>query len=540
MPKIAQAQPDQVPVRVISQPRASGNVPTGAFGGGDIARSLGGLAEAGVAAKGRVDTTAAKDALLGFEKAKNDVFFNPDNGYFNTQGRNAYDGAKGTADALEELKRLHGDGLDINARTMFDIAADAHLSRANVDIMRHSSKGLQAWEVATAHAEVENSLENAQLYWSQPQKLDVQRETGYRAVVEGATRAGLGTEATAERVQTFYSTFATSAISAATGQSSAEGQALFDKYDKTLEGPDRANMERLILKQADLEKKQADASFALAKATSVVNQYDNKTDVLAEMKKIEDPKLRKATTAEALSQLGRKKQASDEAQADAFQSAEDALATTGSVTAFQAANPKEWDLLDATQQKKLEQGVGVVSDMSLYFDLTALPKEQLAKLSPNDYLTDLAKPELKTLAKVIIAARGGGSDSDKDEAQLGRSISAQVKSKVGLLYGKPSARSDEEHRQADAFYGLADAAVKQARASKGAPLTGVELETTLGAVTRDVVSQGPSIFGFHPFESTDSVADIPAEDVQPLTKFLTDNGIPVTADNLLKAYEQAK
>ena len=543
MPKIAQAQPDQVPVRVIRQPRASADVPKGAFGGGDIARSLAGLAQAGKEAKGRVDTTAAKEALLGFEKAKNDVFFNPDSGYFNTQGRNAYDGAKGTSSALADLKRTYGDGLDVNARTMFDTAADAHIARADVDIMRHSAKGLQTWEIATSLAEVENSVENASLYWAQPQKMSTQRISGQLAVINGAEREGVGPEATAERVQTFNSTFSVAAVSAATANSAAEGQALLDKFNESkslLEEPDRLQLEGLIAKQTKQEKVQADASFVLAKATAVVGRSDSKSDILAEMKKIDDPKLRKDTTAEAMSQLRLKGQAEKESQVSAWDAAVDVVAGTGSVTAFKAANPTEWGLLDKTQQKKLEQGEGVISDMTKFYDLMALPDDARAQLSPNDYLTVLAKAELKQLSKSINSARGGGSDSDKDEALLGRSISAQVKSKVGLLYGKPSARNEEEHRQADAFYGLADAAVKQARDAKGKPLTGEELNIVLGAVTRDVVDQGPSVFGFHPFESTDSIADIPAAEQKSLTRFLTDNGIPVNADNLLKAYEQAK
>ena len=96
MPKIAQYQPNQVQTQVVHGPSAR-SAPTAAFGVdssaslGYVAKGLDDLAQASFDMKQRIDTTAAEEALVKFERDKNDTFFNPKTGYFNTQGKNAQD-----------------------------------------------------------------------------------------------------------------------------------------------------------------------------------------------------------------------------------------------------------------------------------------------------------------------------------------------------------------------------------------------------------------------------------------------------------------
>ncbi|MCP5058046.1 MAG: hypothetical protein GY937_15175, partial [bacterium] len=221
------------------------------------------IAEAALNIKQRIDTTAAEEALVQFERDKNELFFNPESGYFNTQGRDAYDGAPGTNSVLDDLKKRYSDPLGVNARVMFDRAADAHLTKSKADIGRHASKGLDAWEVATAQAQIENTIENASLYWNQPDNLRVQSAIGRQSVLDTAQREGVGPKATAERLQTYESSFAKAAVIAATMSSAAEGQDLFDTHSDKLEGPDRVKLENAITVKRDAEKTQADAQQAV-------------------------------------------------------------------------------------------------------------------------------------------------------------------------------------------------------------------------------------------------------------------------------------
>lgn len=287
MPKIAQYDSTPVTRQVVKQPQAQ-DAPAAAFGG-DIAKGVFDIAKAGVAIKQRIDTTTAEEALVQFERDKNDIFFNPDSGYFNTQGRDAYDNSQAATKALEDLKKQYGEKLGVQAKSMFDGAADKHITRSQQDIARHASKGLKAWEISTIEAQVENSIENASLYWGDKDLLRVQRVLGKQAIFDSAKMMGLGFEATAEKVQTFESSFARASIEAAVQNSAADGEDALKDYGDRLESPDKIKMGKMIEKKAEVEKTEADARMATLTATRLVDQYDSRFDVQAEVNKIKDP-----------------------------------------------------------------------------------------------------------------------------------------------------------------------------------------------------------------------------------------------------------
>jgi len=103
MPTIAKYEPNQVSTQVISQPRAQ-DAPAAAFGA-PVAQGLTDVVKAGAEIKQRIDITSAEEALVGFERDKNNVFFQPDNGYFNTNGRAAYDTSAAATKAIDDLKK---------------------------------------------------------------------------------------------------------------------------------------------------------------------------------------------------------------------------------------------------------------------------------------------------------------------------------------------------------------------------------------------------------------------------------------------------
>ena len=171
MPKVATYGPQQVRTNVTRQPRADASAGNAVFNSNiQVAQGLASVGSAVAQVTQRIDTTSAEEALVAFERDKNNLFFNPEDGYFNTQGKNAFDNAGAANSSLEELKKQYGKSLGTNAKSMFDKSANLHITRSQADIARHSSKGLQAWEVATIRSQVENTIENASLYWNQTDK----------------------------------------------------------------------------------------------------------------------------------------------------------------------------------------------------------------------------------------------------------------------------------------------------------------------------------------------------------------------------------
>jgi hypothetical protein len=532
MPTIAQYDTTPVSTQVTPQPLAQ-DAPAAAFGA-PIAKGISDVAQSAVDFKQRIDTTAAEESLVQFERDKNDLFFNPDTGYFNTLGRDAYDNSPAAAQALEDLKKQYGETLNQQSKLLFDKSADAHITRSQVDISRHAAKGLKTWEVSTIEAQAENSVENASLYWNQPDRLKVQNLVGRQAVIDSANMMGLSSEATNEKLQTFDSSFAKASIEAATQSSAAEGKTALEEFGDRLEGPDKVKMEGHIERKTKVEKTEADARAAVLTSTKLVDQYDNRNDIIEEVNKIEDADLRKKTMTESMAQFGRKKQAESEARATTFEDGEKHIMEGGTAESFKMQNPEGWELLSPKQQRSIESGGVSVTDWNAFSDLMLLPKSKLAKVDPTEHFNKLAKTERSKLISAVKAAGGKGSAKDKIDQQVGRTRSAQTTAALEQLFGKKSKWNDDKREKINGFYSLLDDEVRFRETQKDAKLTSEEYTDLLSGLTRTVVQEKDFWF-----DAELDITDVPSDDVPVLSKFLRDNNVPVTSDNLIKAYKQA-
>lgn len=536
MPRVQQYGPSQVQTQVSSGPQARA-LPQEAF---PLAQAAGAVQDIGQVFAGvaeRVAITEAEQTALEFEREKNKLFFDPDAGYFNTQGRAAYDAAQGTTEALQQLKDQFGARLsNPTAQRAFDQVASRHLQSAQVDIMRHASGGLKAWETATVKARAENSIENAALYWGDSEKLAVQREVGRAAVMDAAEMEGITGEALNERLQTFESSFAAASIEAAAQRSAEEGARLLEEHGDRLEGPLRAKAEKLIDTRRKAEKTQRDAQLAVIKATNLVDAYEeDRAGLIAEVNGIEDPELRKKTMSEAMYQFNQRKTARSEQRAAAFEQAEELVAQGTSPEQIKAQLADQWEILSPSQRKKIEAGEGVVTDYNQLADLLLLPKDKLAAVDPTDHYASLAPRDRTRLITAVKAARGTASGSEKADAQTGRSRTAQTSSTVELLFGAKKKRGGQDRRRVEAFYSLLDDEVAFREEAKGAKLTSQEYTAVLSDLSRRVVIEK----NWWP-DSEQDITEVPADVIPQLTKFLHDSGIPATADNIMRAYEQAR
>lgn len=547
MPKIATYGGQQVQTQVVRGARAS-SVPSGAFGG-DIARGIGQVGQAfeeigkqQAEMQKRLATTEAEDALVKFEREKNKLFFDPEAGYFNTQGRDAFDAAGTANTSLQKLQQQYADNLTNDAaRQLFSKAAAAHVTRGTQDIMQHASKGMKAWEVATIEAQVENTVENAALYWNDPERLGVQRALGRQAVVDAAGMQGIDGEALNERLQTYESSFTRTAIEAATQKSVAQGKKLLDQFGNRLEGPDKLKMDKLIQDKLKVENTKYIASQAVVRAGGIVDRYDSRSDIIAEVNKISDPELRDKTMRESMYQFGLRKQAESEDRVSAFEAAENFIANGGSAEQFQMNEPDAWEKMSPKQRANINAGKGVTTDWNTFNELMLLPEKELAKIDPSEYVNQLAAGERSKLLTAVRSAQNKGSESDKVESQAGRTRTQETNFAVTQIFGKkPSGGYNEEKsQQINAFYSTLTAEQNAREAALGRKLDSQEYTDLLAGFTRKTVKER-SFFGVPVPDSKLDFTDVPAEEVPSLSAELRRQGIAVTTDNLIRLYEQVK
>jgi len=547
MPKIVQYQPNQVDSQVVGQPTASPNAGNALFDAQrSVAQSVTNLATEGLKLKGRVDTTSAEEALVQFNRDKNDLFYNADTGYFNTKGRDALDQSKDTNLALDELKIRHAESLNPDAAAMFSKVADRHITRGQADIMKHSTNQTTAYELATFGAQAENSIENASLVWSDEVDLKAQNILGRTAVGDAAKLRGVDGDALKEEFQTFDSAFYGGTITAATQSSAADGKAMMDKYGDRLEGPMKVKLDKQIETKTRTEKIKADAVQAELTSVRLNNEYDDRADMMVEVDKIKDQELQAKTRSATNARFSRDKQAKGEERSANYYEAEDFLmgkgqTPPGQLETWKANNTEAWDSLTKSQQltlQKIEKGDAAGDDMVLFSDLILGKYGELKNIDPSDYVNQLSKANYKTLTLHVKTAKGKSSPKDQIEARLGESITRQTSAAIEQVIGpQPSKRNAKKRKvwkeQANAFYELVGSEVDRKATALGRTLTNPEYTDIIQGFATEYHEQR-SFMGIDSLrrDLTVGLDDVPVANVESLSTFLRETGQEVTGANL--------
>ncbi len=524
MPTVGRYQGQRVVSQVAPLGRAP-RAPAAAFGQ-SIAQGAANLAAGVGEMQQRFAETEAREALTDFERQKNKMFFDPDSGYFNTAGRDAFEGAEAVRTQLSELKRSY-KFKSPEAQQAFDRASEAQITLSDLDIMRHSSKQMQAWEAGAIQAGIENSIESAALYSNDPERLEVHREIGRQGVIDAAENAGQSAEELNENLQNFESSFNSSAVRSAARKSYQQGEELLERYRNRIEPQDIEKLEGFISRQKEAQEKGNTARSSVFLAGSLMRQYsdldDGQSQIMEIVDDIKDPELQVATRKEIKARFVIKKEAESQARKNTFETAEKYMMAGGSIVEYRSRDPEGWSRLSPKQQRTLEAGVVAETDYTVLTDLMLLPREELSKVDPNEYMHQLKPEHRVSLSRMVKSAREGGADH-----QEGRTRAAQTTSALEQFFEKPKRKwNDERKKQADSLYAILDARVRAEEQDKGAPITSAEYTDLLNDTMRKWVVDVPFWF-----DREEDLTEVPAEAADEIVQFLRNSGQPVTPANI--------
>jgi len=534
MPKVEQYGANRFNTGVATGPRAR----TADSGIQNLAAGAGQLADGLSIMQKKRDETEAEDALVKFEREKNDLFFSPKTGYFNTNGRDAYDGAPVISESLDKLKETYaGQFKSSTAREMFNKVADNHITRARVDIDRHSTKGLDTWEMATIEATIENSLEDAALYHTQPEKLLEFRIAGERQAALAADKAGIGAEAKAEKLQNFRSSFAKNALLAAVNSSSAAATDLMNvkahgdgtTYGEMLEGPDKVDIDAKIVAKQKSEHTQYVTSQGIALATKAVNSSQDRGQVMEALGNIEDPELRDKAISEAMYLWNQKETVKKEQSVASYNDADLYVRSGNSINQWISQNPDAWENLTPTQRKNLTSGDNIKTDMTRYNQIRAMSEQEFLKLDVSREGGLSPSDQKKLIDKQYSLRNPTGSEAT--DHQVGRTRAAQTTDVLEKVIGTKSTKwSKVQKERADLFYGLIDAEKDFRETQKGAKLTSQEFTDMLHQLSADMVIED-SLFGMIPWDRKapllEAVNEIPREKLDQIREKLRSANPPI-------------
>jgi len=521
-------QPDQVRTQVAGTTQAQ----TTPNGGQQLAQGINAMGQLATEINRQKTVAETQQAATMFEREKNKVFFDPDNGYFNTSGRSAVDQAEATTKRLEELKKEFGSTLSPRALQEFNRVADGYITRGNADIMRHSATNLKAWNVSNAKAEVENSLESGSLYWNNLKQLDLELDKGVQAVIDSAGLQGVSGTAKNEMIQSYRSAFSMNVIDAAVSSSVADGEKALELWGKGLEGPDRVKVDQLLEKRREVEDTKDKANEAVTRANSLVMDFGDRLDargaMIEEINKIGDPELQKLVKAEATYQLNQKLVADDERRANTVIMGEEFIYAKGnSVEQFKATYPDEWNDLRPAQRAMLQKTAPVQTDYVVWQELKLMSPDKLANIKPSEYFGVLDPSKRDALLNLVSDARAG--------VTTGRTSAASTSATVEQIFGAKSDWKTKDVAKVNAFYRVLDSEVLMLEKQKGAPLSDKEYDDVLNRFTRKAVQEKS-----YWFDSEISLEEFAPEDLDFASSVLNSMGESVTAESVLEFQNNMK
>lgn len=483
MPKITQYGAPQARTQAVRGPRAQG-LPATAFEP-HILKGAVSLAQGFAQMTEKVNTTSAEEAVIKFERAKNEMFFNPDTGYFNTQGKSAYNMSSDANKSLQKLAQTHGDALSPSAREMFMRVADRHIANGQTDIMRHAGKGLKAWETSTIKAQVENSIENAALFRGDEKKLSVQRELGRQSIIKAAELEGIDPT---EGLQTFESAFASATIDAAILDNADAGNIALGKYGDRLEGAEKVKFEKRIEKVKEQEKAQTESQDVVRIANRFIKDYAGNRVEMQEAIINEDPEIQTKLRSQVSYIQGQLDSALTRDRNDVV----DMVQKSGSVEEFKATHMDQWDKLTKVQQNALEKGP-VKHSWNNWHLYKAMTDEQVRKLKPDEIgkLVSTFDDSHRNTFFSEWEDAVEGKDA-KSEARIGQTQSAALTSAIEQIVGKKKKDwSLNFQKRTNLLYELANTTLQNEKDAKGRPLTETEFSDTLNNFQRKMIMEDP-------------------------------------------------
>lgn len=548
MPKVEQYGPQRVFSDITQGPRAR-ELPATAFGdGGAALRSLGKVA-------GEISTffdeASAREATVQFEREKNKLFADPESGYFNLKGKAAFEGQQAAIQSLDDLKKRYAEGLKSpRARRAFEAIADRHITDGRGRIMTHASNGLRLWETETNKAQVENTIENASIYWNDEKSLSVQRQLGRDSVRAAAEMEGIDGDALKERLETFDSSFASAAISAALAQSPDAAEAALKKHGDLLEGDARVKLQNAIDTKRRIDDNRLISEEAVVLGGKYFDDIQGTIDdraVRAEGLKqiraeIEDPKLRKRVESEFESRIAQRDRIHAEQREAAIEMADQALLVDNmTVDQFIAQNPEEWSRIPARNQAAYAKKADVVTDQEVMNRLFRLRDDVLAKTDLTQYRGQLSKSDYGKLITMQRKAIAGESNA------IEKNQRTQVNATIKKMFPK-HATNDEQGLKAARFRDLVEEEFAARVAAKGETargLTNAEYAEMLNDMSRQIVLN-EEFLGFdllNPDTEVDIITlsdqlGISAKDLSDIEAYLRDNDVPITVETLTNAYRQ--
>lgn len=160
-----------------------------------LAQGVGALGDSLQAVKDLEDETRVREARNQYMRDRDQLMYDPENGYMNTAGRNALDQRPAFNDNMRKLRERYANGLSPRQQNLFGKSIETLELDANRSAMVHNGSELKSYVVQTGKAAAENFQNEALRHWNNPAMADKYIAAGLNEIREVGRKQGASAEA---------------------------------------------------------------------------------------------------------------------------------------------------------------------------------------------------------------------------------------------------------------------------------------------------------------------------------------------------------
>lgn len=508
----------------------------------DWSETFGTLVDQGREFVDDIATTQATEALNKFKEEVRTRLWDPESGYFNSEGKQAYVNYEETIQSLQDLKQKYIQNLSVLAQSKFEEAASAELDNAILNIKQHAVQGQEVWQEKESELAIQGIIQDASTLGTNPEMLAVKMQAGMGMIVDRANENGWGQDVAQEQIDIFKSNYLSSAVRGLLAMGNVEeAKALFEQHKDDIQGSDFTNLMAEFQQRAQQAAEAAELQRVDGIFQTIIS--NNPGDVVGALRAAMSlpGELAVDMRGRVLDYYGDIQYARELAADRAYRQLKKVASDVPNATpGWLATNyPNRWQALTVEMQNSFQQAPEPKPDLTMQI-LTA-PAAEVADLSPSKIRANFPDQQADKIIDEIEQARevmqSGGPELDLNP-DVGRTYRTRIGDIIASMYGDDVKPGDDEYAAVRNAWQIANQmAIAKAKDGELTAQDISEIEDALVTPIGDTTPEEPQgliDWGLSFFrDPTTALADIPAEKQDSAIQHLESIGAEVSPENIV-------
>jgi hypothetical protein len=551
MPVVPTYSQPQVQEAAVSNAKFTDQAPLEAFGGGkplaDVSQGFDDVTKEAMqiarSEKIKQDQVVVLDADQKLSQAETQLLYDPQQGALNKRGKDAFGLPDQVTQSYQSTVNSIADGMTEDQRMSFMRMAVSRANDLNRKVQAHVSGEMTKYDATVTDGYISSERDAAAQNYQDPDRVDLSIERQRAALIDHANRNGLPSEWVQNQVEQATSSTRMEVINRMlANEQDMAAKKYYEANKADFTGKDATTLEK-SLEEGTLRGESQRTS------DQIIGSTHSMGEALEQARKIEDPKVRDATTDRIKDYFSQQKAAKNEQEDNDFKQASDIIEQSGGDRT--KVPPDLWNRLTLqahnaidARAKQLKGGIEPTTDWAQYYNLKSIAsvpetRNKFLQMNLLSVRPTLADPEFKELVHLQSSLRQGDDKADKllDGFRSDSQIVQDTLTNAGIKHDDP---------RATVFRRQVDDQVTAQQERSGKKVTSQEFQSIVDNQFVKTVNHSwiPSflssptrVYEVPPGQKIEvDPTDIPRSERQKIEQALMRRGIQPTDDRVLDLY----